>query len=66
MANFVAWPLGYYLMHKWLQGYAYRCPLGVDTFLLSGLTALLIALITVSIQTIKASWTSPLETINHE
>lgn len=66
LANIAAWPLGYYFMKKWLQSFAYRVTLGFDIFFLSGLAALLIALIGISFQTVKASLVNPLESIRHE
>ena len=66
VANFVAWPVAYYAMHRWLQGFAYRTPVSWWTFLLAGLLALLIAIFTVSFQAIKAALTNPAETIKYE
>ena len=40
LANLIAWPVAYYAMNKWLQGFAYRIDLTIWPFLLSGLLAL--------------------------
>ncbi len=44
----LASPLAWYAMHQWLQDFAYRVPISLDVFLLSGIAALFIALFTVS------------------
>ncbi len=66
ISNVIAWPLGYYLLHKWLQGYAYRSGLGIEIFLMAGFGTLLIALFAVGLHTVKAAWSNPLESIRHE
>lgn len=65
-ANLLAWPLAYYAMNQWLQGFAYRVDLGLSTFLIGGLLALLIALLTVSYQALKAATTNPIDTLRYE
>jgi putative ABC transport system permease protein len=54
VANLLAWPLAYYAMHNWLQDFAFRTGLTVWPFLIAGGMALLVALLTVSYQSIKA------------
>lgn len=66
ISNVIAWPLGYYLLHKWLQGYAYRSGFGIEIFVMAGLGTLLIALFAVGLHTVKAAWSNPLESIRHE
>jgi len=66
IANVVAWPLGYYAMSWWLQNFAYRIDLGVFPFLGAGLIALLIALLTVSIQTLRAASANPADSLRYE
>jgi predicted permease len=66
MANIIAWPLAYYAMNKWLQNFAYRVDLSVWTFILSGLMAFAIALITVSFQSIKAASANPVDSLRYE
>lgn len=55
----IAVPLGYYGMHYWLQQYAYRTSLAWWIFLMAGGTALLVALLTVSFQSIRAARMNP-------
>jgi putative ABC transport system permease protein len=66
IANIVAWPLAYYLMNKWLQNFAYRIDIGWWVFVLAGGIAFVIALITVSIQSIKAATANPVESLKYE
>jgi putative ABC transport system permease protein len=66
IANVVAWPLAWYFMDKWLNGFAYRTNLNLGIFILSTMVALLIALATVSSQTIKAAMTNPANTLRYE
>jgi len=66
MANAIAWPLAYYFMDKWLQNFAYRTELSVWPFIISGLAAFCIALLTVSYQSIKAATANPVDSLRYE
>ncbi|MCK4764311.1 MAG: ABC transporter permease [Candidatus Aminicenantes bacterium] len=66
VSNIIAWPLAYFIMNKWLQDFAYKTGMGIGIFILSGLMALFIALITVSYQAVKAALTNPLESLRYE
>jgi putative ABC transport system permease protein len=66
VANLIAWPLGYWIMNLWLQGFAFRATLSVWIFLASGLVALSIAALTVSSQVIKAAQANPAESLKYE
>jgi putative ABC transport system permease protein len=66
LAVFIAWPVGYLIMNKWLQNFAYRTKLGFDTFLLSALLALLIALLTVTYQAVKTALANPVDSLKYE
>ncbi len=65
-ANLVAIPVGYYLLNKWLQDFAYRINISWWMFLIAGAIALFIALSTVSMQAIKAATTDPVKTLRYE
>jgi putative ABC transport system permease protein len=65
-ANIIAWPMGYYFMNKWLQRFAYRTGIGIDVFIISGAIALVIALLTVSYQSVKAATANPVEALRYE
>lgn len=66
VANLIAWPVAYYLMNDWLQGFAYRIDMGVWTFLLAGSIALLIAFLSVSYQALKVAIANPVEALRYE
>jgi putative ABC transport system permease protein len=66
IANVIGWPLAYFVMNRWLQNFAYRVNIGIDIFILSGLSALVIALIAVSYQTIKAATSNPVDSLRYE
>ncbi len=66
LANVLAWPLAYYFMRRWLEGFAYHTSLNIMAFFASGLLALFIALLTVSFQTIKAATSNPVDSLRYE
>jgi ABC-type antimicrobial peptide transport system permease subunit len=66
LANLIAWPVAYYSLNKLLQNFAYRINIDISTFLISGLLAASIALLTVSYQSIKTALTNPIDTIKYE
>jgi putative ABC transport system permease protein len=66
LANIFAWPLAYYFMHRWLEGFAYHTNLNILAFFASGALALFIALLTVSFQTIKAAAANPVDSLRYE
>lgn len=59
-------PLAFFFMKKWLENFAYRIPLSWWIFGLAGLTAILIVLITVSVQSWKAANSNPVESLRYE
>ncbi len=66
IANLIAWPLAYFAMAKWLGNFAYRIDIAWWMFALAGGLALLIALLTVSTQAIKAAVANPVESLRYE
>ena len=66
IANIIAIPVAYFIMNKWLQGFAYRTDIGLFTFILSAFIAISIALVTVGYQTIKAARSNPVESLRYE
>jgi putative ABC transport system permease protein len=66
LANLIAIPLGWYLLHHWLETFAHRITLQPWVFMGTGLCTLLIAFLTVSSQTFKASAMNPVQTIRRE
>jgi putative ABC transport system permease protein len=65
-ANIIAFPIAYYFVNKWLQDFAYRIDISWWVFVLSGGIALLIALLTVSFQAVKAAVANPIEALRYE
>jgi putative ABC transport system permease protein len=66
IGNIIAWPIAYLLMKKWLQDFAYRIDLSLWPFLLSGMFALIVALLTVIRQTVRAASSNPVECLKYE
>jgi putative ABC transport system permease protein len=66
LANLIAWPIAYYFMNGWLENYAYRIEIGWWMFLLSGTIALVISMLTVSFQAIKAATANPVDSLKYE
>ena len=66
LAVLIAWPVGYYIMSKWLQNFAYRIGLGADTFVLAASLALAIAILTVTYQAVKAAVADPVDSLKYE
>ena len=66
VAIFIAFPLAWYGMNKWLQDFAYRVSIDWKVFLLAGIAAMLIAAITVSVQAVKAALANPVKNLRTE
>ena len=66
VANIIAWPVAYYVMNNWLKDFAYRIDINLWIFLLSGIIALVIALLTVSSHAVKAAIANPIKSLRYE
>lgn len=66
LANLVAWPVAWFFMNKWLGSFAYHIDMSVMVYLVATFLAILIALITVSTQSIRAAMTNPAKTLRYE
>ena len=66
VANVLAWPVAYIMMNRWLEGFASRMEMGILTFLVAGLSTLVLALLTVSFQVIKAARANPVRALRYE
>ncbi|MEO5908168.1 MAG: FtsX-like permease family protein, partial [Ginsengibacter sp.] len=66
IACLIAFPLSYWAMNKWLQSFAYRINISWWIFLVAGIIAIVIAVITVSFQAIKAAVANPVKSLRSE
>lgn len=66
IGNVVAWPIAYFICNKWLENFAYHSNIGTWPFFIAGALALVIALLTISYQTIRAATANPVETLRYE
>jgi putative ABC transport system permease protein len=62
----LASPVAWYAMHRWLEDFAYRTAIGWWVFVVAGLAAIAIALLTVSYQSVKAALTNPVKSLRNE
>jgi putative ABC transport system permease protein len=66
IAGAIAFPVAYLVISRWLETFAYRTDIPVTIFLLSGLAVLIIALVTVSYQSIRAALANPVDSLRNE
>lgn len=66
IANFIAWPVSYIFVSKWLEGFEYRAPLSIWPFMIAMLLSIGITLITVSLRSYKAASTNPVDALKYE
>jgi putative ABC transport system permease protein len=66
IANLIAWPVAYWISRNWLQDFAFRTTLTVWVFALSAGLALIVALLMVSFQSIRAALANPVDSLRYE
>jgi putative ABC transport system permease protein len=66
IANAVAWPVAYYYLHHWLEGYAYRISLNPLYFVGAGAVALMIAWVTVCAHAVSVALANPINALRYE
>ena len=66
LANLIAWPLSYYFMNKWLSEFAYKTGIGLWLFIAAGVLAMIITILTISYQSIKAATANPVKSLRYE
>lgn len=66
LAAFIAFPLAWLAMHQWLLQYAYRISIGWSVFVVAGVLATLVALLTVGFQAVKAALANPVKSLRSE
>jgi putative ABC transport system permease protein len=62
----IATPVAWYAMSKWLEQFSYRVSIGAGIFILAGGLAIMIALLTVSFQSLKAAIANPVRSLRSE
>jgi ABC-type antimicrobial peptide transport system permease subunit len=62
----IAFPVSWWLMNNWLQGFAYRIHISAGIFLIAGSSIILITLFTISYQSIKAAIANPVKSLRTE
>ena len=66
LAALISFPIGWWIMSNWLKGYAYRISIEWWVFALAGITAIIIAFVTISFQSIKAAIANPVKSLRSE
>lgn len=66
VATVIAFPIAWWAMHKWLNDFEYRVDIGWWVFIVAGVVALLIALLTISFQSVKAALANPVKSLRTE
>jgi putative ABC transport system permease protein len=66
IANLIAWPVAYYYLSRWLEGYAYRISLSPTYFLAGAVVALIAAWATVFLHTLRLARASPIHALRYE
>lgn len=66
IALLIAVPIAWYITHEYLTAYAYHAPLGASTFILPAIGILLLAMLTVSYQSIRAAIDNPVKSLKNE
>jgi putative ABC transport system permease protein len=66
IANLVAWPAAWFLMNRWLSGFAYRTDIGIGTLFIIGVFSALVALLTVGYKALQVARANPVDAIKYE
>ncbi len=66
ISNLIIWPVAYFFLNKWLQTFAFRVDMGWWPFVLTGISVLMVSLLTVSWQIIRAATANPVDSLRYE
>lgn len=66
IANVFAWPAAWLIMQRWMESFAYRTEIGWEIFFLSGVTALLITLVTIGYRVVRTALANPADVLRNE
>jgi len=62
----IAAPVAYYIMHNWLQSFAYQVDIGANIFVIAILSSFIIAACTIAYQSVKAAVANPVKSLRTE
>lgn len=65
-ANVIAWPVAWYLMREWLNTFAYHIEMNLLVYITAAVAAIVLALVTVGVQSLKAATSNPAKTLKYE
>jgi putative ABC transport system permease protein len=66
IATIISFPIAWYVMQQWLQGFAYRVNMGWEIFVIAGMATLIITIATISFQSVKAAMANPVKSLKSE
>ncbi len=66
ISNIIVWPVGYCTMNRWLQRFAFRTDIEMTTFIAAALLSMIVALVTISFQTLRAARANPVDSLRYE
>jgi putative ABC transport system permease protein len=66
ISNIIAWPIAYFALNKWLEDFAYRTEINLWVFAAASIASMLIAIFTVSYQSIRAATANPVKSLRYE
>jgi len=66
VSNIIAWPIAWFIMNKWLQNFAYKTNISWTVFAISGGISLLVAILSVVFQALKAATNNPIKSLRYE
>lgn len=66
VANLISWPVSWYLSREWLNGFSFRIELGIGVFILGSSIVLVVALLVISFQVLKAANANPINALKNE
>jgi putative ABC transport system permease protein len=65
-ANLIAWPAAYFVMNNWLSNFAYHTNIGFESFIISCIASVLIALLTISYRAVRTALINPVDSLRNE
>jgi putative ABC transport system permease protein len=66
IANLIAWPIAFFAVKEWMKNYAFKTTISIDVFIFSAMFTLVLALVTINIQALKAGYKNPVDALRYE